>query len=641
MVSSNGAPILTRMIWIIVIILTSHLFAFKSLTSATSSSSTTTTTTVTATTVSVIRIRTMHGIRRVALPNNDPNSTLSSILASAGVELGNDEDGKDANLKCRVNRSENEEELDLSLHSADKHKTAAELGLAHGSMITILSTRHDEQRRDDNNTTTINNEDVRYDPYPDLAKSTSYSTASRRARAFSRGVSRGRTYGDISKVRSAMHVVEPQSEGPLKRVYVCQVGATKFQNHCLVKESKTASSTTKKKQSTIGKKRHDDRDDDDDNNIRVENRVALLFGTINKEAMDNGRSMKAARTSLSSPRSDMMCEVAKVHAVWEPPFQKPKSNGQHYDEERLLSSYCTTTSSSVRSVLNHSQNSEQSLPPPPTLTKETDTDRAIRIASWLGLHPIGWIFSYADEDRHEDGDALPVHGRDAIIGSKLQIETMKRRGREEGCKFVTLALDGRVGATEAFQLSDVCVQMVAEGVLLLPSSSSFSHSTMSVNKDDSNWRVRNKKLSARILSLQDPVIVSGEETNQLDSVLLLVNMAMLSHVGMYSGGTIAPMGGNVKRTSGELLVKTRKRILSALKEDGSSSSNSSSNNNKGNGGVLHELCDLDILMAIDLMIGKRDSEKLCKLVRNYARGQKKGTVLDDHLKLTLQTVLGG
>ena len=548
-------------------------------------------------------------MRRVALPNNDPNSTLSSILTSAGVEL-------DEDLKCQT--SNDDAELDLSPTSVDTHKTAAELGLRHGSMITILS-RPIAAKTDASTTTTASNNsplreeqnDNRYNPYPDLAKSTSYTAASRRARALSRGVSRGMTYGDISKVRSTMHIVEPQSKGPLTRIYVCQVGAAKFQNHCLVKSN---TSSSNKKQSTIASKKKNGEDD----KMRVENRVALLFGTINKEAVDKGR--KKARTSLSSPRSDeQMCEVAKVHAVWEPPFQKPKRNGKHYDEECLLSNYCTTTTAASESM---GKEDEQ----PPAMGKgESHTDRAIRIASWLGLHPIGWIFSYADEDRHEDGDALPVHGRDAIIGSYLQIETMKRRGREEGCKFVTLALDGRVGATEAFQLSDVCVQMVAEGVLPSP------HLIDGANGEE-NALSQSKSKSTRFLSLQDPVIVSGEETKQLDSVLLLVNMAMLSHVGMYSGGTNAPMGGNVKRSSGELLVKTRKRILSALKED--------SNNNNG-GGALKELCDLDILVALDLLIGKKESEKLCKLVRNYARGQKKGTVLDDHLKLTLQTVLGG
>mmetsp|Transcript_25119 Transcript_25119/g.38568 ORF Transcript_25119/g.38568 Transcript_25119/m.38568 type:complete len:136 (+) Transcript_25119:40-447(+) len=126
---------------------------------------------------------------------------------------------------------------------------------------------------------------------------------------------------------------------------------------------------------------------------------------------------------------------------------------------------------------------------------------------------------------------------------------------------------------------------------------------------------------------KDPVVVSGEETKRLDSVLLLVNTAMLSHVGLYSGGTNAPIGGNVKKTSGALLGKTRKRILAALeKKDGSE--------------VLSELCDFDVVLAIDALIGKEESEKLCLLVRKYARGQKKGTVINEQLKLTLRSVLG-
>ena len=79
-----------------------------------------------------------------------------------------------------------------------------------------------------------------------------------------------------------------------------------------------------------------------------------------------------------------------------------------------------------------------------------------------------------------------------VVGSKLQIATMKRMGREEGCKFVTLALDGRIGATEAFQLSDVCVQMVAENVLSPPISDEAKQST-------------------RFIDLKDPVVISGEE----------------------------------------------------------------------------------------------------------------------------------
>jgi len=534
----------------------------------------------------ILRIRTVDGVLRVPLPNDDPNSTLSSILASAGVDL------EESDLKCQVglpgratNGDNTSSTLDVSTLGTDGQKTASELGLKHGSMITILSPpmpkKKDSEESKSQTNAEVNNNSDRFDPFPDLAKSTSYSAASRRARALSRGVSRGMSYGDISRVRSTMHVVEPQPTGPLTRVYVCQVGAAKFQNHCIVnnhaakKKSKQTTSSKKKAEQTAG----------------VENRVALLFGTINKERVDQSR--KKARTSLSTAREDeKMCEVAKVQAVWEPPLQKPTSNGKHYDDARLLSTYCAggipTASTSASK-------------------KESPTDRAIRVAGWLGMHPLGWMFSYADDDRHEDGDALPVHGRDAVVGAKLQIESMKRRGREEGCKFVTLALDGRIGATEAFQLSDVCVQMVAENVLSPPSLDEALKST-------------------RFLELEDPIVISGEETKRLDSVLLLVNTAMLSHIGLYSGGSNAPIGGNVKRASGALLVKTRKRILAALEQGD---------------GALKELCDFDILLALDMLIGREESEQLCLLVRKYARGQKKGTVLDGHLKLTLQSVLGG
>ena len=535
------------------------------------------TTLVTSTTSpTILRIRTVDGsVLRVPLPNDDPTSTLSSILTSVGVANDNDDDSTP--LKCQVGLPGRSDctTLDISKTGTDGLKTAQELGLKHGSMITILPPPIDKSTQDVSTSNTNNNNDDRFDPFPDIAKSTSYSSASKRARALARG-SRSMNYGDISKVRSTMHTVEPQSKGSLLRVYVCSVAAARFQNHCIVNTPKP----TSKKSSSKSKKK--------EQQSQVENRIALLFGTINKERVNQGP--KKARTSLSSSVEDKMCEVGKVHAIWEPPSQK--GDDMLYDEDCLLSGYVTSDTD------NDSTKKK----------KETPTERAIRVATYLGLQPIGWIFSYTDEDRHTD-DALPVHGRDAIIGAKLQIETMKRLGRETGSKFVTLSLDGRVGACEAFQLSDVCVQMVAEDVL--PSPSTLDGET-----------------STRYMDLKDPVVISGEETKKLDSVLLLVNMAMLSHVGLYSGGTNAPAAGNVKRGIGALLIKTRKRLLAAL-EDGDSSK------------IFKELCDFDILLAIDGMIGSTESEKLCMLVRKYARGQKKGTVLDTHLKLVLSSALGG
>jgi hypothetical protein len=467
------------------------------------------------------------------------------------------------------------EDIKCQLHptgtsSLDIEKTASELGIKHGSMITLVSTKPTEKTPKESTKETYNQD--RYDPFPDLAKSNSYSILSRRSRAIA-GATRGRSYGEISRIREAMHTVEPQSEGPLGRVYVCRVGAGRFQNHCV--DAAAGSGSNKKNR----QKKEES---------CIENRIALLFGTVNKERVDQSR--KVARTSLSSAREeDKMCNVAKVHAIWEPSMQKPMLNGRHYDENCLLSSYRDDTSSSTRK-------------------RESNIERAIRVASYLGLRPIGWIFSYA-ENRHEDGDALPVHGRDSIVGSTLQIETMKLLGRDEGKQFVTLALDGQSGATEAFQLSDVCVQMVAEGILTAPVVDETMEST-------------------RFLTLKDPVVISGEETKRLDSVLLLVNTAMLSHVGLYSGGEESPPGGNVKKNSGALLSKKRKRILASLENNDSSQ-------------TLKELCDFDVLMALDLMIGREDMRELCDLVKKYARGQKRGTLLSDALKLTLMSSLGG
>jgi len=511
--------------------------------------------------LTIIRVRTIDGsVVRVPLKENIESTTLSSILNAAGVSL--------EDVKCQLGPP-GKSSVEINASSSEVDKTITELGLKHGSMITLLSTKPKEPPLKEFPKETPNND--RYDPFPDLAKSKSYSALSRRSRALS-SASRGRSYGEISRVRDAMHNIEPQSEGPLGRVYVCRVGAARFQNHCVVNASASGGSSKKKKKKAES---------------RIDNRIALLFGTINKERSDQSR--KIARTSLSSTTEDeTMCNVAKVHAIWEPPMQKPLLNGRHYDEYCLLSNYSGNSSS----VDNK---------------KESHTQRAIRVASYLGLRPIGWIFSYADDNRHVD-DSLPVHGRDAIVGSKLQIETMKLLGREEGKQFVTLTLDGRVGATEAFQLSDVCVQMVAEGVLSTPV-------------------VDEKLKSTRFVTLKDPVVVSGEETKRLDSVLLLVNTAMLSHVGLYSGGETAPPAGNVKRNSGTLLSKTRKRILTALAQKESSL-------------ALKELCDFDVLMALDAIIGQDEVKELCESVKKYARGQKRGTVLSDHLKLTLQSILG-
>ena len=94
----------------------------------------------------VLRVRTINGILRVHLPNDDPNSTLSSILESAGVVLDDDDAADD--LKCQLGLpGRPSSTLDISPTGADRQKTASELGLKHGSMITILPPMDNKKRR--------------------------------------------------------------------------------------------------------------------------------------------------------------------------------------------------------------------------------------------------------------------------------------------------------------------------------------------------------------------------------------------------------------------------------------------------------------------------------------------------------------
>ena len=104
---------------------------------------------------------------------------------------------------------------------------------------------------------------------------------------------------------------------------------------------------------------------------------------------------RRARTKLLSAREDKRtCNIGKAHAIWEPPGQKLTTNRKYYDKARLLKNY--------RSVNNAASKRR----------KENPVGRAIRVAGWLGMGPLGWMFLYADDDRHEDG-------RDAALGATL------------------------------------------------------------------------------------------------------------------------------------------------------------------------------------------------------------------------------
>ena len=179
---------------------------------------------------------------------------------------------------------------------------------------------------------------------------------------------------------------------------------------------------------------------------------------------------------------------------------------------------------------------------------------------------------------------------------------------ETGDKFVTLAMDATTGATEAFQLSDVSVQMVHEDIfekLFEP----FANAKQTL-------------CNPPMVPTKHPVLVDGQETNVLDSVLCMVNTAVLSHTGSYCGSTSASA---TKKSNGSLTNKTKKALLKAL--DSSDSAD-----------FLKQVCDFNVLLALDELLASaktkgsvnkgvitEDTKALCKLVKKFARGQKKGT----------------
>lgn len=471
----------------------------------------------------VLRIRLGDGsMERIQVPPGaEDTMTLKEILSPFS-------DKEDA-YKVQIGTSET---INVKKQTEELEKTLAVLGLKHGSLLTLLrpaaSVPSSEKKKSSYFATPIHD---RFDPFPSLAKD--YEMAVRLKARRTRGMS----YSDIAHVQSALHIVEPQSEGSLKRVYICRHAAERFQANGIVKKEGGAV---------------------------VQPRVGLLLGTVQRERV-NLKPVKA-RTSLSSSPSDQdFCQVAKVQALWEPP-QSPKKDT--YD---------------ASGIVDHWNGKE--------------AQRVVKVASWLGLRPVGWIFSYTDA-RGKEEDSLPVWGANIVHGATIQSNLMQSSlGRSDGMKCVTLAMDGNEGATEAFQLSDVSVQMVVEGMF------------------------GDKPKAERMVTMQHEILVDGKETTTLDSVLCLVNTAMLSHEGAYASSH------NLKK-NGSLTKKTKKSLLKAMDKDQTDHCS-----------LLNALSDFNVLLALDQLLPPGDSEALCGLARKWVRGQRRGTEVGSKLLLLLKSVL--
>jgi hypothetical protein len=451
----------------------------------------------------------------------------------------------------------------------DDPRSLSELRVRHGSLLTLVrrqsgngdsaGARAGGTRRSNPRLSSKQQPSPRrWDPFPDLAKDYRAALAQYEKKKRSRTTT---SYSDLSDLQAQMHVVEPQPEGPLRRVYLCRICAERF--------NVLAQQTAKQKQQGQHKAKKKK-----EASKTVE--AAVLFGVIARERVDPKHRPK---TSLSSTtEAQEYCQAAHVHAMWVLPSEMLPMLDDSMDSA-------------------NSSNDEMVLP-----------KQVADVAAWLGLRAVGWLFAYQGE--REEG--VPVHAPDVLMGATLQIDNMKKlqgiTGNEDTATdhpaaFVTLAMDAESGATEAFQLSDVAVQMVAE-------------------------RILSPKEDGRVLSSRHPVAVDGKETNEVDSLLCLVNTALLSRDGNHAGPPAS--GGKVVsqvKKAGGLTAKAQKSLARALLGGDEQD-------------LMRLLSDVSLLVALHDLMGPDDCRAICTAVRKWTR-LKRGASLDAKLKDRLRKLVEG
>lgn len=533
--------------------------------------------------ICIVRIRLPNGtIQRYAIPKRQlqlETMTVAQLLQSLGIAHAKTTTVPTTNYSITVKNP------GLDEHRYDIHQTLSNLSISHGTLLTLssitpkLKTKSivsDQTKAGKTDDSSEQQQKRRFDPFPELARD--YKTAQRKAQ-IARVRKSSSSFTDLSTLRDALHVVEPQTQGSIQRVYMCERSARSFFQNIIA-----AAAVSK------GRPRPSYRT------------AAFLFGTITRERKETHPSRRPAKTSLSSSsrEPEEYVSAVRVHAVYEPP---------------TIMSSCTA------------------------LSLENIPDRVFHVAGYLGMVPVGWIFSYDDDgqDATNEGTSkqtndkeVPISKENIILASHLQIQNMKNKHNQNmestsssSFCWVTLAMKSASGETEAFQISDVTVQMAAEEMLLLTPDVS------EVNADD-----------PRHIRTKFPIIIDGKEIKTLDIVLCLINTAMLSHKGAYSGvqrGDSDTIVQAVKRRSGDLTTKTRKAILQALTS--SSTGGNSNNNNKNDAAFFETVCEFSTLLALDCLLQPEESQKLCTLVRKWSRGQRQSTTLDETLKRRLLSIL--
>mmetsp|Transcript_13143 Transcript_13143/g.17184 ORF Transcript_13143/g.17184 Transcript_13143/m.17184 type:complete len:479 (+) Transcript_13143:130-1566(+) len=347
-----------------------------------------------------------------------------------------------------------------------------------------------------------------WQPFPDLSKP-NYLRLVRQARARA-NMKNAMNYADLENISSSLHRVEPQTEGRVKRIYLCSECAKKFQAQAVKKKNSSGQT------------------------------FALLFGTSHKEREKQG---KIARTSLSTTTdSNKMCEVTKVQALY------------------MLPSF---------SIF------------------DDDVDRAINLAKKLGLHIVGCIYSYDKNIRSEEE---MVYSSDILKVAKLQCDSMRTRRISN---FVFLSMEAQSGATEAFQLSDLSVQMYFEDILKIANGDSESPTQMQTSA---------------------PIMMDGKEVNEFDVILCLINTALLSHTGNFWSRNIA---------SSKLTPKVKARLLKKLDKNVDNE-------------FVDDLRDFSLLLALENNLDRGHMESLLEVV--LKRSQLRNVSLDKDLKALLSEV---
>ena len=140
------------------------------------------------------------------------------------LQVTNDKEDLTLQDALRPLLSKNSDKLSILMGSKklDGSKTLVELGLKHGSLLTLAN---NQKKSGSSQLTQRKKEEpsARFDPFPDLAKD--YKAAMRK-RLISRNT--GSSYADLADLQSALHTVEPQGKGPLLRVYMCRTSAERF-----------------------------------------------------------------------------------------------------------------------------------------------------------------------------------------------------------------------------------------------------------------------------------------------------------------------------------------------------------------------------------------------------------------------------